>query len=335
MTEIVAPDNTGQKIIMHSFGDPEPVLDGRGMFEYEYCPMYQHHYEYPYDIDAVAKLYHATSHHTSALITKRNVLASLYRPHPKLSRQAFISLVINLLVFDNAYVQVVRNRLGGILQLRPKLARHTRKSIQGDSYRHVDYRQGASIEYNEQIIHVYNPDINQEIYGVPDYLSSVNAITLNEAATLFRRRYYKNGAHAGYILHVSDPLSTQEDVDDLEDAVRESKGAGNFKNLFMYTPNGKPDGVKVIPLAEVAAKDEFANIKIASRDDTLAGHRVPPQLMGVVPNNAGGFGDAKKAAEVFYWHEILTLQNMLLDINEQVGEIIISFNDYELTKPEK
>ena len=100
----------------------------------------------------------------------------------------------------------------------------------------------------------------------------------------------------------------------------------------MYTPNGKPDGVKVIPLAEVAAKDEFANIKIASRDDTLAGHRVPPQLMGVVPNNAGGFGDAKKAAEVFYWHEILTLQNMLLDINEQVGEIIISFNEYQLTK---
>lgn len=330
-----APRNANQKIIMHSFGEPDPVLDGRGMFEYGYCPIMQNYYEYPFDIDAVSKLYRATSHHTSALITKRNVLTSLYRPHPKLSRQAFIKLVTNLLVFDNAYVQVVRNRLGGVLELRAQLARYTRKSIIGDGYHHVDFRQGLNIEYNEQIIHVSNPDIDQDIYGIPDYLSSVNAITLNEAATLFRRKYYKNGAHAGYILHVSDPLSTQEDVDDLEDAVRESKGAGNFKNLFMYTPNGKPDGVKVIPLAEVAAKDEFASIKIASRDDTLAGHRVPPQLMGVVPNNAGGFGDAKKAAEVFYWHEILPLQNMLLDINSQVGEVIITFNDYEMTKPEK
>ena len=111
MTNTDENTSSSKKIIMHSFGDPEPVLDGRSLFEYEYCPMYQKHYEYPYDIDAVAKLYHATSHHTSALITKRNVLVSLYKPHPKLSRKAFISLVINLLVFDNAYVQVVRNRL--------------------------------------------------------------------------------------------------------------------------------------------------------------------------------------------------------------------------------
>ncbi|WP_201556293.1 phage portal protein [Psychrobacter sp. 72-O-c] len=329
---IAQSNNPRQKVIMSGFGEPEPVLDGRGMFEYGYCPMMQDYYEYPFDIDAVSKLYRATSHHTSALITKRNVLASLYKPHPKLSRQAFIKLVTNLLVFDNAYVQVVRNRLGGVLELRAKLARNTRKSIIGDGYHHVDFRQALIIEYNEQVIHISNPDIDQELYGIPDYLSSVNAITLNEAATLFRRKYYKNGAHAGYILHLSDPLSTPEDVDDLEQAVQESKGAGNFKNLFMYVPNGKPDGVKVIPLAEVAAKDEFANIKIASRDDTLAGHRVPPQLMGVVPNNAGGFGDAKKAAEVFYWHEILPLQNMLLDINEQVGETIITFNGYELVK---
>lgn len=101
----------------------------------------------------------------------------------------------------------------------------------------------------------------------------------------------------------------------------------------MYTPNGKPDGFTVIPFAEVAAKDEFGNIKIASRNGILASHRVPPQLMGVMPNNAGGFGDAKKAAEVFYWYEILTLQNMLFDINDQVGEEIISFNEYQLTKP--
>lgn len=100
----------------------------------------------------------------------------------------------------------------------------------------------------------------------------------------------------------------------------------------MYVPNGKPDGVKVIPLAEVAAKDEFMNIKIASRDDQLAGHRVPPQLMGIVPSNAGGFGDIKKAAEVFYYHEILPIQNLLSDLNHQLGRQVITFKDYNLTK---
>ena len=68
---------------------------------------------------------------------------------------------------------------------------------------------------------------------------------------------------------------------------------------MVYTLGGTKDGVKVIPLAEVAAKDEFYSIKIASRDDQLAGHRIPPQLIGVVPQNRGGFGDVEKAAKVF------------------------------------
>lgn len=319
---------------MHSFGDPEPVLEGRAILEYGYCPKLQYWYEYPYDIDAVAKLYRATSHHTSALVTKRNVITSLFRPHAKLNRLNFKALVTNFLVFENAYLQVQRNRLGEVLQLTSRLARKTRRGANQGEYWHVDYWHNPIKYKPNEIIHLFNPDIDQEIYGIPDYLSSVNAILLNESATLFRRKYYKNGAHAGYILYLSDALTTQTDVDDLEAAVRESKGAGNFKNLFMYVPNGKADGVKVIPLAEVAAKDEFMNIKIASRDDQLAGHRVPPQLMGIVPNNTGGFGDVSKAAEVFYYNELLPILNMLLDINAEIGEEIIQFNNYQLAQAE-
>ena len=324
-------NQVSNKIIMSGFGEPEPVLEGRRLFEYDYCPQVGDYYEYPYDIAAVASLYRATSHHTSALVTKRNVLTSLFQPNQKLSRCDFESLVQNFLVFNNGYLQVQRSRMGSVLKATARLARHTRRGINGNYY-HVDYYHGNPIEFQpDEIIQVFNPDIQQDMYGIPDYLSSVNAILLNEAATLFRRKYYKNGAHAGYILYLSDALTTQQDVDELEEAVKESKGAGNFKNLFMYVPNGKPDGVKVIPLAEVAAKDEFMNIKIASRDDQLAGHRVPPQLMGIVPNNTGGFGDIKKAAEVFYWHEIYPLQNLLMDINNQVGQELITFNDYSLT----
>lgn len=323
-----------QKIIMTTFGDPEPVLNGRSLFEYGYCPHFTwdngYFYEYPYDINGVAKLFRATSHHTSALITKRNVLTSLFIPNAKLDRQNFESLVTNFLVFNNGYLQVIKNKLGQIIKLNARLARHTRRG-KDNQYYHVDWYHGNPTKFQQdEILHIYNPDIDQQLYGVPDYLSSINAILLNESATLFRRKYYQNGAHAGYILYLSDPLTTQADVDSLEQAVKESKGEGNFKNLFMYVPNGKADGVKVIPLAEVAAKDEFMNIKIASRDDQLAGHRVPPQLMGIMPNNVGGFGDIKKAAEVFYYHEILPIINILTDINAKLGEEIINFREYDL-----
>ncbi len=70
--------------------------------------------------------------------------------------------------------------------------------------------------------------------------------------------------------------------------MKSAKGPGIFRSLFMYSPNGKKDGIQIIPLSEVAAKDEFLNIKNVSRDDMMAAHRVPPQMMGIIPSNVGG-----------------------------------------------
>lgn len=331
--ELVSTTPTS-KVICRNFGEAEPVLDGHALFEYGYCPKWLDWYELPYDMLATAKLFRATSHHTSALIVKRNILTSDYIPHPLLSRHEFNALALNLLTFANCYVHVKRNLFGGIVGLGSRPALNMRRALDLSSYYQLGYDQINNYKFEPQdMIHIFETDIGQEIYGIPNYLSSVNAILLNEAATLFRRRYYKNGAHAGFILHMTDALQTQEDVDDLEDSLENSKGAGNFKNLLVYTPGGTKDGVKVIPLAEVAAKDEFYNIKIASRDDQLAGHRIPPQLIGVVPQNAGGFGDIEKAAKVFYYNEIVFYQNLLKQINERLGIEVIRFKEYKLLLP--
>ncbi len=99
----------------------------------------------------------------------------------------------------------------------------------------------------------------------------------------------------------------------------------------MYSPNGKKDGLQIIPLSEVAAKDEFLNIKNVSRDDMMAAHRVPPQMMGIMPNNVGGFGDVEKASKVFVINELIPLQKRLQELNYWIDEDIIQFEDYSLT----
>ena len=104
----------------------------------------------------------------------------------------------------------------------------------------------------------------------------------------------------------------------------------DFRNLFMYSPNGKKDGIQIIPLSEVAAKYEFLNIKNATRDDMMAAHRVPPQMMGIMPSNVGGFGDVEKAANVFVRNELLPLQKRLEEINDWINEKVIIFKDYKL-----
>jgi capsid portal protein len=80
----------------------------------------------------------------------------------------------------------------------------------------------------------------------------------------------------------------------------------------------------------VAAKDEFWNVKNVTRDDQLAAHRVPPQLMGIIPNNTGGFGDVEKAALVFARNEVKPLQERLAEVNEWLDDEVVRFIPYGL-----
>ncbi|VEI72109.1 phage portal protein, PBSX family [Serratia fonticola] len=95
-----------------------------------------------------------------------------------------------------------------------------------------------------------------------------------------------------------------------------SKGLGNFKNLFFYAPNGKPDGIKIALLSEVATKEDFFNIKKVSAADLKHAHRIPYQLMGGKPENVGSTGDVEKAAKVFVRNKLTPLQVRIKEVND-------------------
>ncbi|CAM3264354.1 MULTISPECIES: phage portal protein [Yersinia] len=326
--------NDGQRAEAFTFGDPIPMMDQRDILDYLECSQVDRWYEPPVSFNGLAKSFRAAVHHSSPIYMKRNVLVSLFEPHPLLSKQDFSRYALDFLVFANSFLEARYNRLGGLMKLTPSPAKYTRRGLDTDTYWYVQSWTEPHPFEPGHVFHLLDPDINQEIYGVPEYLASLNSTWLNEAATLFRRKYYLNGSHAGFILYMNDAAHKQEDIDKLRNALKESKGPGNFRNLFMYAPAGKKDGLQVIPLAEVAAKDEFMNIKNVTRDDQLAAQRVPPQLMGILPNNTGGFGDVEKAARVFAINELAPLQERLSELNEWVGEEVIRFRPYELLNTE-
>ena len=322
-----ADAGNASRIEAFTFGEPTPVMQGE-MLDYVESWLNGKWYEPPLSWDGLAKSFRASPHHASALYVKRNVLASTFVPHKLLDRATFSKFALDFLTFGNAYLERPRNRLGGALQLRHSLSKFMRRGGDLDNYFFVQgYKQEHEFKRGS-VFHLMEPDVNQEVYGLPEYLAALQSAWLNESATLFRRKYYNNGSHAGFILYLSDAAQQQGDVDALREALKKSKGPGNFKNLFMHAPNGKKDGIQVIPLSEVAAKDEFFNIKNVSRDDLLAAHRIPPQLMGVVPSNTGGFGAVAPAAEVFARNEIGPLQTRFAELNDWLGEPVMRFTDY-------
>ncbi|WP_199153806.1 phage portal protein [Chromobacterium sp. ASV23] len=312
-----------------SFGEPVPVLDRRELMDYLQCVDNGRWYEPPVSWDGLARSLRANVHHASALTVKRNVLVSTFKPHRLLSRSAFSAWLMDYLVFGNAYLQVITNRLGGVMELKPARGKYVRRAKDLAGFWWVPGFDQEQLLAG-RVLHLMDADINQEVYGLPEYLAALQSAWLNESATLFRRKYYLNGSHAGFILYMTDPANNEQDIDNLRKALRDSKGPGNFRNLFMYAPNGKKDGLQLLPISEVTAKDEFLNIKNVTRDDVLAAHRVPPQLLGLMPGNVGGFGDAPKAAGVFYENEIKPLQLRLQEVNDWLGEEVILFGEYAL-----
>lgn len=326
--EAAAPTAAPARMEAFTFGDAIPVMDQRELLDYVECWMNGKWYEPPISLDGLSKAFRASTHHSSSIYFKRNILLSTFQPHPLLDRTTFSAFALDFLTFGNAYLERRTSLTGRTVALKHALAKYTRRGQDLETFFFV---RGWKQEHEfaaGSVFQLREADVNQEVYGVPEYLSALQAAWLNESATLFRRRYYNNGSHAGFILYISDAAQEQADIDAMREALKASKGPGNFRNLFLYSPNGKKDGVQLIPVSEVGAKDDFFNIKNVSRDDVLAAHRIPPQLLGIVPSNTGGFGAVLPAAQVFARNEIQPLQERFRELNAWLGEEVVRFVPY-------
>jgi PBSX family phage portal protein len=316
-----------------SFGEPESVLSGNmcdwlGVFAdsngYWYIP--------PVSLVGLAKTMNANGTHASVLEFKQNQLLASFKDNPMIAHREARTAFKDFEVFDNAYFLAIRNFLGGINRYVRLPAINMRVGTEDNYY--LLNSNGSWTEYDAaDIIHLNGGDIRQSIYGVPTYFSGINSIMLGEAATLFRLKYYKNGAHTGYILLTFD--LEDDKAEDIENAMKQSKGPGNHRSMFINMPAsvaGKPgymkDRVQLIPVGDFGNRDEFDKIKNITQQDVLNVHRVPAGLASIMANNAAGHGDLKNVREVYYDCETIPKQAIWQELNEQLPQRAkIGFNE--------
>lgn len=119
-----------------------------------------------------------------------------------LDRATFGAWVLDFLIFGNAYLETRRSRTGRPVALKHALSKYKRRGADLEGYFFVRGWKDEH-EFRPGTVHrMREADINQEVHGLPEYLSALQSAWLNESATLFRRRYYNSGSHAGFILYV-------------------------------------------------------------------------------------------------------------------------------------
>jgi PBSX family phage portal protein len=316
-------------ITAFTFGDPEPVLDRSTLLGYIESVVNGNWYVPPVSKCGLTKAFDMPGPHASCIRLKVNLLAKHFIPSRWLDRTTFRKWVLDFLALGDGYLERRDNLAGRPLRLDHALSRFVRRGVEDGRFFFVP---GWKQEYEFEpgsVFQLAQEHPAQEIYGVPEFFAALQAGLLGEAATLFRRRYYLNGSHAGYIFFAGGSGLSNEDADKIREAMRNSKGPGNFRNLFLHCPDGKKDDVQIIPVSEIAAKDEFLNVKRVSRDEMLAAHRTPPQLVAIIPDNNGGFGDARTALDIFMLNEIEPLMARLEELNDWLGLPAVAFDPYE------
>lgn len=301
--------------VQFSFGEPEPVnsLDISeilGVFYDDQCE----YYTPPVLPKGLDKMGRANAIHRRCINFKVNQMSICFESGP-VSIRDFRRLALDHQVFGNFYLENIFNRGGQIVrgQHLPAINMRKTKKLGFKMLR----ASGTDINWRaNEVLHGLEYDTAQSIYGVPGWIGAFHDVLLNSEATRFRRRYYLNGSHMGYILYTTAPDLDAEVEEKIKAAVQGGKGIGNFRSMFLNVPNGQEKGVQIIPVGDISQKDEFEKIKNVSANDIIIAHGINPQLAGMKPDNVGGFGDIEKAGTWYRQNEVQAAVQPFLELNE-------------------
>lgn len=294
-----------------SFDRAELVLTNVTDYQQVYYDNYYEYYEPPVNRLALAKLPDTSAQHGGIIHARTNMIAAGFIKGGNMSREDVRAMALNYLIFGDVPLLKVRNAFGRVLRLAPLPSLYFR--VRRDKGVTL-LQKGAPLNYSsEDVIFLRQYDTRQQIYGIPDYLGGVASALLSTDATMFRRRYFLNGAHMGFIFYSSDPNMSVEMENAIKEKIEQSKGVGNFRNMFISIPKGNPEAIKLITVGDNGVKDDFLNIKSVSSKDILNAHRFPPGLAGMMPDGAAGLGDVFKSRSAYREDEVKPLQRLIMD----------------------
>lgn len=314
----VVPATRGRRFSIVTTDTPMPVLTQGTQYHEIWYDEAANYWRQPIDRLALAQLANMCAAHGSILYARRNMVLADYMGGG-LSLMELGQCVLDWVMFGDVALLKVRNGWRDVVDLVPLPGMYVRRRKDGDF---AVLQKGPALVYPAgDVLFSRQYDPQQQVYGLPDYIGGMHSALLNTEATIFRRRYYHNGAHTGGIVYTTDPNLTDEMEDDIAKKIEESKGVGNFKMMYINIADGGEKGVQFIPIGDAGVKDEFQHIKNISAQDVLMAHRFPAGLAGIIPQNTAGLPSPDTSRETYRLDEVIPIQRMFNGMVEQDEEI--------------
>lgn len=317
-----SPAPTPAKGLALSFGEPESVLadefaDYLGVFLHQQGE----YYEPPVSKRGLAQLLRANAYHGWMPTHRTRQVLRYTRSSSALAVTELEKLLLDYLVTGELYALLTFNPLGQVLKVEhlPSVYMRVRPATSSKPRFALVLPDQTITNYQaDEVLHLTQPDLLQGVYGLPAYFGAIHSILLNEAATLFRRKYFRNGAHMGSIFVTTATELKPADEKAITQKIKQSKGIGNFRSMYLHLPSNRKaqEVITVIPVGDVATRDEFEKIKHTSQADIMAAWGTRQEVAGLAPDNFGSTGDIDKLVELDFWTNTYPVLQKLERFNE-------------------
>lgn len=204
-------------------------------------------------------------------------------PNPEMTSFVFReTLMTHLLLWGNAYAQIIRNGKGQVVALYPLMP--NRMSVDRDDKGHLFYqyqmqdsdaptaKSGTVILKPIDVLHV--PGLGFDgLVGYSPIAMAKNAIGLSIATEEYGAKFFANGATPSGILEYPGTVKNPE-------AIRESWNAGFGGSSNAHKVAVLEEGMKYTPIAISPNEAQFLETRKFQIDEIARIFRVPPHMVG-------------------------------------------------------
>lgn len=205
-------------------------------------------------------------------------------PNPEMSSFVFReTLMTHLLIWGNAYVQIIRERSGNVISLYPLLP--DKMSVHRDDSGRLYYKyqrkteenpnfkdKGAVILKQEDVLHI--PGLGFDgLIGYSPIALAKNAIGMTLATENYGASFFKNGANPGGVLEHPGILKDPKRVRDSWNAVY--SGVTNAHKVAVLE-----EGMKYTQVGIPPEEAQFLQTRKFQINEIARLYRIPPHMVG-------------------------------------------------------
>ena len=196
-------------------------------------------------------------------------------PNPEMTSFVFReTLMSHLLLWGNAYAQIVRDRSGRVLALYPLLP--DKMTVDRDSKGQVFYQyqtDGSTVTLrNDSVLHI--PGLGFDgLIGYSPIAMAKNAIGMAIATEEYGAKFFANGANPGGVLEHPGVVKDPKRIRDSWNAVYQ--GSGNAHRVAVLE-----EGMKFSPIGIPPEQAQFIATRKFQLNEIARIFRIPPHMIG-------------------------------------------------------